>query len=539
MEFTKEYYKALTDYEQKLSDNDKALKESAALMKKYFIVAQSLLGLNLISKENYPDDVKRELDYIDKAEGFVNEAPLFKYKEDYSQFKPRGHYTKSDNLKKYFKAMMWFGRLHFYCEKGFPNSILLTRSALLLTKIAKENNYIYTLWKALSEPITYMIGASDDYTLEQYLSLSNEIDFKNFNSWIENENNISNFIDKANKKLGFPKISGNTLMQSQKTENNSPKAPAGFRVFGQRFTFDSFIHNLLSSPRVGSPSNLRTMVKSADVMAVMGNSYADSIISDDKKNYENFESNFQFLKKQFNDFDDNDFKSTFYNSYLKIIKESATFDKSKPFYFTQSDNWNKRILLSSCGSWTELRHDTILYVKQSYAEKAGKGSEPTWIIDKVTRPISYVEPNLGVLYWLESILNDSEEILAKNGIMSEQFRFKFEDYLSIINALVIIAEKESNDKPISDDENNFIYSVPGKISKIISPIENGNISDRKESYDGFSRRCSYWRRVGFRSCNRRSLQIIYCIKRQVMAEKELPKVILTVIMNLPSRFPTG
>jgi hypothetical protein len=164
---------------------------------------------------------------------------------------------------------------------------------------------------------------------------------------------------------------------------------------------------------------------------------------------------------------------------LRIIKEAATFDKSKPFYFSQSDNWNKKNLLTSSASWAELRHDTILYVKQSYGEKAGKGPGPTWVIDRVKRPISYVEPNLGVLYWLESILNDSDEILAKNGIMSEQYRFKFEDYLSIINNLVKIAEKESNDNSISEDENNFIYSVPDKISAIISPTE-GRVANDKE-----------------------------------------------------------
>ena len=29
-------------------------------------------------------------------------------KEDYTQYIPRGHYTSSDELKSYFKAMMWY-----------------------------------------------------------------------------------------------------------------------------------------------------------------------------------------------------------------------------------------------------------------------------------------------------------------------------------------------------------------------------------------------------------------------------------------------
>ena len=47
--------------------------------------------------------------------------------EDYSQYIPRGHYTRSEELKKYFKAMMWYGRLTFRLLDDFE-----TRRALLL-----------------------------------------------------------------------------------------------------------------------------------------------------------------------------------------------------------------------------------------------------------------------------------------------------------------------------------------------------------------------------------------------------------------------
>ena len=55
------------------------------------------------------EDVEKELVLIEKHEGFSN-SPLFVYKEDYSQYVPRGHYTRSEKLKNYFKAVMWYGR---------------------------------------------------------------------------------------------------------------------------------------------------------------------------------------------------------------------------------------------------------------------------------------------------------------------------------------------------------------------------------------------------------------------------------------------
>ena len=49
-----------------------------------------------------------------------HDSPIFRYKEDYSQYVARGHYTRSEALQQYFKTMMWYGRLAFLL-KGSPN----------------------------------------------------------------------------------------------------------------------------------------------------------------------------------------------------------------------------------------------------------------------------------------------------------------------------------------------------------------------------------------------------------------------------------
>lgn len=54
----------------------------------------------------------QELTLITAHEGFAF-SPIFGYKEDYSQYVPRGHYTRNDTLKIYFKQMMWCGRMMF------------------------------------------------------------------------------------------------------------------------------------------------------------------------------------------------------------------------------------------------------------------------------------------------------------------------------------------------------------------------------------------------------------------------------------------
>ena len=58
------------------------------------------------------DNITKELSFIQAHEGF-QDSSIFHYKEDYSQYHPRGHYTQSEKLKRYFKTMMWYGRITF------------------------------------------------------------------------------------------------------------------------------------------------------------------------------------------------------------------------------------------------------------------------------------------------------------------------------------------------------------------------------------------------------------------------------------------
>src|SRR5262249_23882840 len=65
-------------------------------------------------------DVDEVLERMKKHEGFwpdPDKQPcpwaLFRYSEDFSQYVPRGHYARSEALKKYFVGMMRLGRLTF------------------------------------------------------------------------------------------------------------------------------------------------------------------------------------------------------------------------------------------------------------------------------------------------------------------------------------------------------------------------------------------------------------------------------------------
>ena len=61
-----------------------------------------------------------------KAHTGFEKSSLFPYELDYSQYIPRGHYTRSKDFERYFKAMMWYGQAPFplYTDEEKKKEIL-------------------------------------------------------------------------------------------------------------------------------------------------------------------------------------------------------------------------------------------------------------------------------------------------------------------------------------------------------------------------------------------------------------------------------
>ncbi len=500
-----DYLRELDALKSNTAASSTVMLASIDTMKHYFQVAQALLKVAGAAQQiknkddtqpwedqkkpdvnidainaSYPDIVKSELSLIYKAKGFAV-SPLFKYKEDYTQFKPRGHYTRSVELEAYFRAMMWFGRIHMYIDPGktpvkgdgtrFEKSIEHVPYILILTKISKENKDIFNKWVSLFKPINYVVGEPDDLSFYDIYTVLDKVDMENLGPWLQKKQNIIDFITQASSQLRSALIQGNTDESTIGDKTMGPPPPVGFRFFGQRFTIDSFIHNQLSGRRVGKgPGDARNMVKGLDIMAVFGNRAALSLLKKDIDTIWNFKEQLAKMKTLIRGFDNTSWRKTFYNGYLKLVQEITTFQKGSGFYFTQSSKWDKKALLTSHASWAELRHDTILYVKQSYAERAGGGGdEPMYNLDPIPEPINYVEPNLGFFYWLQVLLEDSRDILGKTGFMDDNFKTKFADFNEIVDQLTVIVELEVADKPISKLQNEFIRGIPAKLARIILP----------------------------------------------------------------------
>ncbi len=82
-----------------------------------------------------------------------------------------------------------------------------------------------------------------------------------------------------------------------------------------------------------------------------------------------------------------DWTETLYNSWLYTFQPLLEAPGEGYPAFMQSNAWLDKQLNTVLGSWTELKHDTILYAKQVYAEMGGGPMPP-----EPVPPQGYVEP---------------------------------------------------------------------------------------------------------------------------------------------------
>ncbi|MFW9793937.1 MAG: DUF3160 domain-containing protein, partial [Candidatus Thorarchaeota archaeon] len=98
-------------------------KDAALRNLMFFTVALTLLDNETIITPVLPAEVAPAVDHvlqlIDEHSNMTDDW-FMEYREDFTQFVPRGHYTRSERLERYFQAMMWYGRVSFRLQPELP-----------------------------------------------------------------------------------------------------------------------------------------------------------------------------------------------------------------------------------------------------------------------------------------------------------------------------------------------------------------------------------------------------------------------------------
>lgn len=391
---------------------------------------------------------------------------------DFSQLEPRGHYEEDPDLQTYFKASMWLGRTDLpmvvYDENQQPLFNRRGLNAAFLLHHLLQDSGAEAHWARIDRTITLLIGERDSmspadmsaymkavaaHTPEELVALSDEAAYK---ALIDGD-------------YGIQRI----MSQIMYTDPNQPQLmlPRVFHLLGQRFTIDSYVFNNVTFDRVQDLTTgakvTRMLPSELDVQFVLGNNTAAHHLKPELDRYR-YQGTLHEMRFLVDSHPQEFWNSSFYNGWLAALRalaDTSEFENLPEAMRTAA--WADKGLNTQTASWAELRHDTLLYVKQSYS--AGNGCE---YVDAYVEPVPALYNRLAHLGDLGLELTDE---LGADGFEVSRAQAFFRHLKDVSSTLETIAQKELDGQALTTAEYDFLRGT----------IEQELVGCGEVQYDGW------------------------------------------------------
>jgi len=373
-------------------------------------------------------------------------------KIDFSQFTLRGHYTQYEELGPYFKCMMWLGRIDFWLTPppDFDDKEQIRRmnlGAVMLNELIDMANVRHVL-NDMDEIIEFMVGQSDNLTPEELknLVLAQGIDGADD---LLDDSTYDAFQEALNASDDYgQKILSNFFIMNP-FSSVPDNLPISFRLSGQRFIIDSYIFSNVVYDRIiyQGKKIWRPMPDPLDAMFVLGNNDALPLLKGELDRYK-YALQLSALRYLVDAYDEDFWDQSLYNVWLQAIRllippEDLT---SHPL-FMNTVAWHQQKLNTQLASWTELRHDNLLYAKQSYT---GGGA--------CSFPHAFVEPYPAFYRQIGAFAKKASSFFTEIAL-DTTIETYFRHMHDTMTKLEIIAQKELQGQTLSNDELLFLQDM--------------------------------------------------------------------------------
>ncbi len=439
------------------------------------------------------------------------------YCEDYTQYKPRGHYTETEDLELYFRSAMYLGRMAMRLK-----SPMETRMAALLTAAMNKTSVSYggvetaapVLWDRIYRTVSFFVGAADDLTFVEYDKLLREVYGENFSMHdLADDDKLETLRSRLKEEREPQILSGFVHAMLDTTEQTM-----GLRFLGQRFAFDSYTLGELVFKNVGANPNhpdypyvidnldgscvaeteeekithnfdqcdgmsladwhyiccsaamlgklevCRMMPTGLDVAAAFGSNRARQFLREDIEGYCSYEEQLDSLDRETSAFTDDDWWRALYTGWLYTLQPLLTKDLTGFPAWMTTDAYKDKSLNTALASWAELRHDTILYVKQSYTSMMDGGME-------IPPEIMYwVEPMPEVYQALSDLTKLTRTGLTDMGLFDSELDRPVGALVELLDTLTSISINELEGKALTENEKFTIENVGDSIQSILTRL---------------------------------------------------------------------
>ena len=450
---------------------------SNLLFADYFLtVARSLLAGRIIeSKTNVKELNQRVIKTVEAiAARQLGTLNLRQRKRtiDFSQFEPRGHYQKSQRLQPYFRAMMWCSKIDFRIG-GTPEETSLQElgAAIVLYDLLKKSGN-FELWQQFDSFLQRFVGRVDGMTFAQ---LGNILEAGKIQT-------LADIPDLATLERLQAEILAGKLGTQQICADyaESPfgeekiELPRSFAVIGQRFTLDSWVLSQVVFDRIlWEKEKVRRFVPTClDVaFGVFNNNQVVPELVERMTNETehpwrdglNYQHNLAAVREVVEAQNAAVWQDNIYMAWLATLRElsTPTTDAKYPEAM-RTRAWAMKTLNSQLASWTQLRHDNVLYVKQSHG-----------MVAVCEYPAGFVEPRIAFWECFEKMVLLAADAIAQipwpnQGfewimgayvkVKAKQIRFlqKFAQTLAVLRDIAI---KQLAEQPLNLAETKFLRDL--------------------------------------------------------------------------------
>ncbi|HLN73664.1 MAG TPA: DUF3160 domain-containing protein [Prolixibacteraceae bacterium] len=339
----------------------------------------------------------------------------------YSDLKPRGHYSSSPEMSRYFKAFRYF------------------------TTIFQKNQDTLKELNTLPSEITTLA--------EKWISC------------------YSGFISPSRSPLVWNNLRQKAPGYCQYPQKEATVFPLSWGIDNEVLYSVVYHPNVSPDLQVKGSSGERLLPSGIDLATALGNSLAENLLEADYQKYPPLRKVIGNLKKNIkSNLNNPELKENLYNQWMDAI--AVQWADSARSMNGQKDNaiWQAKRLQTGLATWATLRHATILVNERTAAECGEGGFEEILM----RAPRGYVEPDpqtfetiadlfdTAVKYVSKTIADKKdmgESYDAEQRSLYEGITVRLKEAAQEARAFQLMAEKELKGESLSNEENEKILYV--------------------------------------------------------------------------------
>jgi len=188
---------------------------------------------------------------------------------------------------------------------------------------------------------------------------------------------------------------------------------------------------------------------SLDILFALGNDASAQLLQTELEQF-HYSTNLASLRYLVDEYSPDFWQSSMYNTWLQAIRSlnPPTDRTTLPSFMQTAAYWQSK-MNTQLGSWAQLRHDNLLYAKQSYSGGVS-----------CSFPFVYVEPfpqfYKNLKQYADIAKQKFQSLSFSKVYYKEMMLYYFQQLYKIADTLGTITEKELNNQKLSPEETRFL-----------------------------------------------------------------------------------